>query len=229
MNYLQIDLNPLQKGYVVVNCNKATARELKLKVIKGNYSVHYAIKNKEYIPLQFGNGKYNFILYENIAGTRYTSIGKRTIEVKLNDAFAPFLNPNQYVWYTNESDCLIKAQELCANALNAEEKLKAIETFIKQYIIYDYIKAVTIKKSVLPNIDECYNKRKGICQDIAALMVAMLRSQGIASSLIIGYADKNYHAWVKVYWNKNKVETYDPTAWVMHKKNAKSYTEERWY
>ena len=229
MNYLQLDINPLQEGHIIASCSKATTKKLKLKVIRGKNSLHYDIKDKECIPLQFGNGRYSFELYENTKGAHYVCIGKRAIDVQMADVFAPFLHSNQYVSYTNESAYVIKAQELCADKETANDKFAAIENFIKKKIAYNYVKALTVKKATLPNIDECYEKSMGICQDIAALMVAMLRSQNIPCSLVIGYADKQYHAWIKVYWNKNKVQSYDPTAWILKRKNAKSYTEERWY
>ena len=40
---------------------------------------------------------------------------------------------------------------------------------------------------------------KGICFDYAALMVGMLRSQGVPCKLVVGYAGKEYHAWVSVW------------------------------
>ena len=40
---------------------------------------------------------------------------------------------------------------------------------------------------------------KGICFDYAALMTAMLRSQGIPTKLEIGYSGEVYHAWISTY------------------------------
>ena len=39
----------------------------------------------------------------------------------------------------------------------------------------------------LPSVDETLKTKKGICFDYAALMTAMLRSQGIPTKLEIGY------------------------------------------
>ena len=38
----------------------------------------------------------------------------------------------------------------------------------------------------------------GICQDLTALAACMLRVQGIPAKLVIGYADRSYHAWNNV-------------------------------
>jgi transglutaminase-like putative cysteine protease len=39
-------------------------------------------------------------------------------------------------------------------------------------------------------------KKSGICLDLAALVVALLRIMGIPAKLTIGMADRQYHAWV---------------------------------
>ena len=41
--------------------------------------------------------------------------------------------------------------------------------------------------------------KKGICFDYAALMAAMLRSQGVPIKLVVGYTGKQCHAWVNVW------------------------------
>ena len=93
---------------------------------------------------------------------------------------------------------------------------------------YDYVKAVLTKPGTLPDIDGTYRKGMGICQDLSALTVAMLRSQGIPSKLVIGYAGKQYHAWVTAKVG-GKERFFDPTAAVSNKKLSKNYTVERWY
>ena len=68
---------------------------------------------------------------------------------------------------------------------------------------YDYDKAGAVlaggMSGYLPDIDEAFETKKGICFDYAALMTAMLRAQGIPSQLVIGYAGEVYHAWINVY------------------------------
>ena len=59
-------------------------------------------------------------------------------------------------------------------------------------------------------------------------MVCMLRTQGIPSRLMIGYADKQYHAWVTTTVG-NKEEFFDPTAALNSISKVKSYTTERYY
>ena len=67
--------------------------------------------------------------------------------------------------------------------------------------MYDYILAMTVRSNstYLPDVDKTLADRKGICFDFAALMCCMLRSQGIPTQMVIGYADSCYHAWNRVY------------------------------
>ena len=47
----------------------------------------------------------------------------------------------------------------------------------------------------VPDLDAMLEKKMGICFDFAALMGALLRSQGIPTQMVMGYADITYHAW----------------------------------
>ena len=59
------------------------------------------------------------------------------------------------------------------------------------------------------------------------LFPALLRAQGIAVKLVIGYADNTYHAWNEVYLSGQWVRL-DITAQASNM-NVKSYTTERFY
>ena len=63
-------------------------------------------------------------------------------------------------------------------------------------------KAKNVESGYLPNLDSVYKSKKGICFDYAATMTAMLRSQGVPTKLVIGYAGSAYHAWISVYSEK---------------------------
>ena len=76
------------------------------------------------------------------------------------------------------------------------------------------------------NIDTRYLNK--IRQDLSAVMVCMLRTQGIPARLMIGYADKQYHAWVEADVN-GKECFFDPTAALSAISRVKEYTIERYY
>ena len=97
-----------------------------------------------------------------------------------------------------------------------------------RYFVYDFIKAINIKPGMLPDIDGSYSKKMGVCQDLSAIMVAMLRTQGIPSRLIIGYADSQYHAWTMTMINGEET-FFDPTAAIAAISQVKEYSMERYY
>ena len=138
-----------------------------------------------------------------------------------------FLYPNQYVNYGKNDQVVGMSIKVCRDK-EGKEAYKAIKQYISENFRYDYVKAATIKPSMLPDIDTCFTKKTGVCQDLSAVMVAMLRVQGIPSRLVIGYADKIYHAWVVCEVEGKKV-LFDPTAAVSKSKNAAKYSVERYY
>ena len=68
----------------------------------------------------------------------------------------------------------------------------------------------------------------GICQDLSAMMCCMLRVQGIPCKLVIGYADKYYHAWTVAVMNGEEM-FFDPTESVGALYGIKKYKQERVY
>lgn len=98
-----------------------------------------------------------------------------------------------------------KAREICAGILPLYERYKAITRYISENIVYDHVRKATIaKKNGLPNIERCWTLKMGICLDIAALTVLMLRAVCVPCTLVIGWADGHYHAWVEARINGTK-------------------------
>lgn len=98
-----------------------------------------------------------------------------------------------------------------------------IRTYIRRGFAYDFVKAAHVakKRGIKPDPETCWERRIGICQDIAAVAVRMLRAVGIKATLVAGHADHIYHAWVE-----SEYGTYDPTGDIVGKRAAK-YTKER--
>lgn len=117
----------------------------------------------------------------------------------LKDEFVPFLRPNQYVNYTEDSQAVALAAELTAGMTDNLEKVKTIYDYVVQNISYDRLLAAKVQSGYLPDIDQVLAKKKGICFDYAALMSAMLRSQEVPTKLVVGYTGSVYHAWINVY------------------------------
>ena len=82
---------------------------------------------------------------------------------------------------------------------------------------------------MLPDIDECWTKKMGICQDLSALTCAMLRSQGVPARLMIGTLGSGTpHAWVLAVVD-GEDKFFDPTAELNASSKTDTYTTERWY
>ena len=141
----------------------------------------------------------------------------------MTDEFGPFLRSNQYVNYTPDSKAVAKAAELCAGASGNLDKVSRVYDYVIKNTTYDKQKAATVQSGYLPNVDDTLATGTGICFDYAALMSAMLRSQGVPVKLIVGYTGSAYHAWINVYsetegwiegqiyFNGNEWKLMDPT------------------
>ncbi len=233
---LTIDCSHMSEGYVMVKGAKSSKKQ-KLIVKSGkNAELQYDLNGKgnyEVLPLQYGNGKYTFTLYENVSGKKYSQSGKIALTAKMKDPARAFLYPNQYVDYTPETSAVRKAGELCQDMTDPAEIAKTICAYVKNHFTYDYLKANSIKtndtKGMMPQIDETWEKRAGVCQDLSAVTVAMLRSQGVPAKLMIGNLRNGYHSWVVLILNGEE-KRFDPTAELEGKKYKKNdYTVERYY
>ena len=93
------------------------------------------------------------------------------------------------------------AAQITAGCSDTLQKVKAVYDYVVENLSYDKQRAATVKSGYLPNLDSVLAEGKGICFDYAALMTGMLRSQGVPSKLVVGYAGEAYHAWISV-WTK---------------------------
>lgn len=235
-----IDYSNITDGYVM--CAWLAKDSSKLKVIVQGPTTKYTydLKNNgkyETFPLNDGNGKYTVGIYKNKSGTKYSKIINVSFEVTLKDEFAPFLRPNQYVNFNEKSKIVPKAAEICKNCKTNLEKVEAVYNWVISRLTYDTDKAADIKAgkitSYVPDVDKILSVRKGICFDYAALMAAMLRSQGVPIKLITGNVKGGgYHAWINVwsetdgwvngaiFFNGEKWERMDPTFASSNKKGT---------
>ena len=146
------------------------------------------------------------------------------------------LYPNQWVNYTAETAAVQYADELCADLTDEYEITMAVYKFMGKNFSYDWIKAGDVKvgmlKDILPDIDGSWETGTGICQDLAAIMCAMLRAQGIHARLVVGTCGGTPHAWVTVYYQddngKLKSLSLDPTYHCNATAKA-GYKAERYY
>ena len=223
-NKAVIDYSNTKDGYVMVKYTAATTKKLKVQV-KGpttTYTYNIAADNAwDTYPLSDGDGNYQVVVYENISGTKYSTALSVSFAVTLEDEFAPFLRPNQYVDYENAPNTVAKAQELTKDKTDTLSKVTAVYDYVVQSLTYDKQLAATVQSGYLPVLDTVLAKKSGICFDYASLMTGMLRSQGIPCKLVVGYAGTAYHAWISVWseetgWRASSTSTAPPgSGWIL--------------
>ncbi len=200
-----IDYSNTSKGYISAKYTGSKKKvKLRMEANGETYTHDLNVNGKiEYFPLSCGNGTYKITLFEQVEGTSYAKGMELSINVNMPDPTAPFSLPNKYVNYSQSSKAVYKAAELCAGKSGNIEKIAAVFTWITENISYDNQLAATVKSGYVPDVDSTLARKKGICYDYSALMAAMLRSQGIPTRMVHGYAYSSpndiYHAWNEVY------------------------------
>ena len=202
-----VDYSNARDGYVMVKFDGNPSDKIKVRV-KGPDNVDYTYDlapNGEYnvFPLTSGKGSYTVTVFKNIKGTSYSTELKVNLTANITDEFAPFLRPNQYVDYSKDSACVLKAAELAAGASEELDVVKKVYNFVIKNFTYDKAKAMNLRSDYICDLDYIFEARTGICLDYAALMTAMLRSQGIPTKMVFGYSGSVYHAWINVYSEKD--------------------------
>ena len=230
---LIVDSSNSADGYIMAKVSAKDKKRMKLRITMGGSALNYDLNSDgefEVFPLQFGKVNYTVTLYRNVEGKKYKEAGQVTVSPKnMEDELRCFLYPNQYVNYTEETECVKVASDLCKDMTSQSEIFLTVCKYVVSHLSYDYIKAVTVKPGMLPNIDECWEKGMGICQDLSAVTCAMLRSQGVPARLIIGTLGSGTpHAWVLAVVD-GEDRFFDPTAELDASSKTDTYTSERWY
>lgn len=152
-------------------------------------------------PLSGGNGTYKVTLLESVdtENNLYAVVFTQDLDVALANEFSPFLYPNYYIYFTQDSAVVKKGEELASDCYCDLDVVSNIYNFVIETISYDDEKAATVQSGYTPNPDQTLSDKTGICFDYASLMSAMLRSQNIPTKLEVGYSGDAYHAWISCY------------------------------
>jgi len=203
-----IDFSNKNDGYIMAKYLEQTEMNIRVRITAPDEVIYtYAIlpgHDFDVFPLSAGDGIYEIGIFRQVEGTRFSMVVSTIIDVTLTDEFAPFLRPNQFVNFSQDSDVVRKAAELTVDAEAFMDRVAAIYHFVITHITYDTELAEAVQRGEVPNtyvpdVDLVLARGKGICFDYAALMAAMLRSQGIPTKLVIGYTTDVRHAWISVY------------------------------
>ena len=228
---LSMDLSDSSEGIVRVRAARSD-RRYKLQISYGDTVLtEDQSQDGEWQEhrLWFGSGAYTFTLYENAYGSMYAKLAEKTEDIEC-DTLRNWLQPNEHVPYSGESEIVRIADEICGDTEDSEALFNRICRYVEKNFVFDYITVHKLGRTeyeILPDIDRLLQTRMGVCKDISAAVVAMLRSQGIPSALAYGYGDGSPHAWVIAFLGDSQV-TYDPTA-VLTGKYVRSYRLMRLY
>lgn len=226
-----VDASNIDQGYVMVKMS--SSKKIKVRITGANQYTYDLEGDGEYdvYPLQDGNREYSLVIYQQVKGNSYSQVLSRTLRPEMSDENAPFLCPNRYTWYTPDSAVVQLGKQLCEGLSSDQEKVNAVYQYVTSNIIYDYMAAMMViagqQTGYVPDLDEVLETKMGICFDYSALMGALLRSQGIPTQLVMGYADAMYHAWNNVLIDGEWVR-YDATSAASFTKISQ-YTEEAVY
>lgn len=202
-----IDYSNVGDGYVMVKFKKALGPTLKCVVTTGNQALNdgykYTLSQNQFqvIPLTEGNANYHIYMLYEVSG-RYATELTLEMNVTITDQFGPYLRPNQFVNYNKNTKVVKKAASITKKCKTDLAKVKKVYNYVIKNYKYDKKLAASVKPGYTPNLNKIYSKKKGICFDYAAVMTAMLRSQGVPTKLVVGYTGNAYHAWINVYSKK---------------------------
>ena len=218
---VSIDASNISDGYVMVRYTGHSEKAKAQITIPDGTVYTYTIKGSDYntFPLTGGNGDYTLKVYEWVVDNSYALAFSQALSVNLNDEFKPFLYPNQYVWFTGDSQVVALGRELSNQSADDLDYVQNSYYYVIRNISYDNDKAENTPTDYVPDIDTILEEKKGICFDYASLMAALLRSQSIPTKLEVGYSGEAYHAWISVYltesgWVDNIIE-FDGKDWVL--------------
>ncbi len=199
----EIDASNLSQGFISVKYTGGRQVKIMMQITKtGGATYTYALNNEgksETFALTEGSGAYTVKVLQNTTGTKYAVAFSQSITLDLDNQFAPFLYPNQYVNFTEDGRVAKKGAELTKGKKTDLEKLTAIYNYVIKNFTYDVKLAQTVQSGYLPDVDKVLEAKKGICFDYAAVMASMLRLQNVPCKLVVGYAGTIYHAWINVY------------------------------
>ena len=199
------------QGLLRICYKNNTDDKLMVKIEKGKEKVCYPLLGdgrSEDFPLQYGNGTYFAHILKNVGGNAYVTEQTCAFNVYIEDPNVVFLNSVQNIKWNYDMEPIKKVEGIIAKTLHTGNEsfeyscVYDIYKYIIKNINYDYDKINYCGKDYIPNIEQIYTDGSGICYDYASLFAAMLRSIGIPTKLVKGYADympNTYHAWNEVF------------------------------
>lgn len=199
-----LDASNTSEGYIMVNYSGSNEK-VKLQIVTPDETTYTytvsVIGDYAVYPLSGGSGAYKVSVLESasIEENLYAVVFTQDLDVTITNEFSPFLYPNYYINFSQDSSCVSKGQELAEDCYSDLDVVTNIYNYVIEHITYDNDKAENVSSGYVPDPDETLSTGTGICFDYASLMSSMLRSQNIPTKLEVGYSGDVYHAWISCY------------------------------
>ena len=183
----------------------------KLQVIKDDSRIVYDLFGDgrvESFSLQYGSGEYTVRIMENIRDDEYFAVESETFSVVIDDDIAVYLSSIQNIDWDYSKLPIEDVPYIVSDSLTDShgdllyECADDLYFYVAKNIDYDFNKIDGLPYNYLPDIEQTYTDQSGLCYDYASLFASMMRSIGVPTKLVKGYASYDpdvYHAWVEVY------------------------------
>lgn len=157
------------------------------------YTKVWDIDGDDILPIN-ENGTWSVAIYQQVSAdsTKYRQILGKDVII---DDVKPYLGISLL---TDEAENLLQeewVEELKNSEVSYTEKAKIVFNTVSKTMVYDKEKAATVQGSYVPNVDEVWQMKKGICYDYSSIVAAVLRYVGVPTEINFGYAHGLYHAW----------------------------------
>lgn len=202
MSYYHLD--DAESGVVVVTYPVEKDVRYKIMLQKDEKKYYYdLISEAVRLPLQMGEGTYTIAILKHEYGITYSYDYETTFDVKSIKEEQLYLNSIVNIDWNEENDSISFLEQLLENNMSDTLKVEMIHEYLAESLSYDSDKYSAIEGAYLPDIDDIFESKSGICYDFSSLLASLLRSEGIQTKLVMGYrADTSvYHAWNEVYLN----------------------------
>ena len=141
----KLDFGNTDKGYVgIINDEYDQAC---LQIIGKNLTANHVIYKRvtPYILPIHEDGEINFRVLKHKEADKYTPLFNRELEVQFETEFEPWLRPNDYVNYDEDSLEVKLARNIYVYSQNDEEFVNSVIEYIADNIEYDHKKVEKVK------------------------------------------------------------------------------------
>ena len=218
-SYGTVDWSTAAQGYISFTASGAE----RVFVIQNPDGTHanFGVAKGETIKVALvnGTGKYQYVIGHYTADkSAYYADTKDSIQIERIDAdLAPYLVSTPYGDYANAPNAVSKAKELYDSSKTQLQNVQAIAKYVGGLKYDKSLKQGSV--SIYVNPDTVIANGGGVCNEMAKLLTAMLRSQGIPAYHQGGKLNNSGHAWVMAWvelssYTQNGT-TYSKGAWVL--------------